>query len=126
MSLLGVAPVHQQGKGHFSCGRIHPKAMLHIAALHYALSLVNHNSSILPGIDIRLLMFDSCSRPSRAYNSIYNFLSFPKEALKAMAIGKSIYFYLFIYLFSKFFFYFKLAELRRYLPHNQCNTNTII
>ncbi|KAJ9600381.1 hypothetical protein L9F63_009309, partial [Diploptera punctata] len=87
VSLLGVAPVHQQGNGHFSCGRIHPTAMIHLAALHYTLSLVNHNSSILPGIDVGLILFDSCSRPSRAYNSIYNFLSFPKEALKAMTVG---------------------------------------
>ncbi|PSN42851.1 hypothetical protein C0J52_16424, partial [Blattella germanica] len=87
VSLLGVAPVHQQGIGHFNCGKLHPTAMLHLAALHYALSLVNHNSSMIPGIDIGLLLFDSCSRPSRAYNSIYNFLSFPKEALKAMTVG---------------------------------------
>lgn len=87
LALLGVAPVHQQGAGHYSCGRLHPTAMLHIAALHYALSLVNYNSSLLPGIELGLIVFDSCSRPSRAYNSIYNFLSLPREALKAMTAG---------------------------------------
>jgi hypothetical protein len=87
LSLLGVAPVHQQGVGHFSCGKLHPTAMLHIAALHYALSVVNYNASILPGIELGLILFDSCSRPSRAYNSIYNFLSFPEEALKVMTVG---------------------------------------
>lgn len=87
LSLLGVAPVHQQGVGHFSCGKLHPTAMLHVAALHYALSIVNYNASILPGIDLGLILFDSCSRPPRAYNSIYNFLSLSTEALKAMTIG---------------------------------------
>jgi hypothetical protein len=61
--------------------------MLYIAALHYALSLVNCNSSMLPGIELGLILFDSCSRPSHAYNSIYNFLSFPREAFKAMTLG---------------------------------------
>jgi hypothetical protein len=60
--------------------------MLYIAALHYALSLVNCNSSMLPGIELGLILFDSCSRP-HAYNSIYNFLSFPREAFKAMTLG---------------------------------------
>ncbi|XP_033611384.1 uncharacterized protein LOC111874549 isoform X3 [Cryptotermes secundus] len=90
LALLGVAPVHQQGAGHYSCGRLHPTAMLHIAALHYALSLVNYNSLLLPGIELGLIVFDSCSRPSRAYNSIYNFLSLPREALKAMTAGVEI------------------------------------
>lgn len=87
VSLLGVAPVHQQGVGHFTCGKLHPTAMLHVAALHYALSMVNYNASILPGIELGLILFDSCSRPPRAYNSIYNFLSLSTEALKAMTIG---------------------------------------
>jgi hypothetical protein len=88
LALLGVAPVHQQGVGHFSCGKLHPTAMLHIAALHYALSLVNYNASILPGIELGMTLFDTCSRSSRAYSSIYNFLSFPKEVLKAMTVGR--------------------------------------
>jgi hypothetical protein len=87
LSLLGVAPVHQQGFGHFNCGKLNPTAILHVAALHYALSLANYNSSILPGIELGLILFDSCSRPSRAYNSIYNFLSFPREAFTAMTVG---------------------------------------
>ncbi|XP_069678510.1 uncharacterized protein [Periplaneta americana] len=87
LSLLGVAPVHQQGIGHFNCGKLHPTTLLHLAALHYALSMINYNATILPGVDLGLILFDSCSRPSRAYNSIYNFLSFPKEALRAMTVG---------------------------------------
>jgi hypothetical protein len=37
---------------------------------------------MLPGIELGLILFDSCSRPSYAYNSIYNFSSFPREAFE--------------------------------------------
>jgi hypothetical protein len=87
LSLLGVAPVHQQGGGHLSCGKLHPTAMLHLEALHYALNMVNYNASILPGTELGLILFDSCSRPPPAYNSIYNFLSLTALSLKVMTIG---------------------------------------
>lgn len=66
-TMLGYFPIHAKGTEKEPCGEIQPAMFQQLLAFYYALDQVNmKNNSIMPGVDLGFLVWDTCSNPEHA------------------------------------------------------------
>ncbi|XP_022257203.1 uncharacterized protein LOC106472974 isoform X2 [Limulus polyphemus] len=77
-ALSALVPVHQPGEDFFTCGPLnHVDIFQNLVALSYAVDNLNKNKTILPEINLGVLVFDYCGREQRAEEKLFSY--FAKE-----------------------------------------------
>lgn len=74
--------IHEPTANPLACGPLRPTVGLQsIEALLWAVDTINSDSSILPGSDLGLLVFDTCGSREKAAMDVSNFLTGKREFL---------------------------------------------
>ncbi|XP_017764397.1 PREDICTED: metabotropic glutamate receptor 6-like [Eufriesea mexicana] len=73
--LGGLFPIHRKGSGGKSCGEIQKEDGIQpLEAMLYTIERINENPTILPGIRLGALAFDTCDNPVYALDQAFYFV----------------------------------------------------
>ncbi|KAE8750238.1 hypothetical protein FOCC_FOCC003046 [Frankliniella occidentalis] len=74
LTLGGLFPVHEKGDP-AACGKkVYNRGVQRLEAMMYAVDQINHDSELLPGIELGVNILDTCSRDTYALNQSLNFV----------------------------------------------------
>lgn len=73
--MIGLFPIHKSGRNNTQCGAIKAdQGLQRMAAMLYALKLVNEDPDILPGIKLGAQILDTCSVETHALEQSLEFI----------------------------------------------------
>ncbi|XP_067125954.1 uncharacterized protein [Centruroides vittatus] len=71
-----LLPLHQPGSNALDCStNIKPEAVEELEAVLWSINLINSNITYLPGIDLGVVVIDTCSSPLRLTHQLVTYLS---------------------------------------------------